>query len=238
MSDQEQDEQSKKAREREQDRQAAQEYDYDKNQIGMIRLFLGAVGVLFIGILSYASQFDTFAGGVTVVSVGLAVAGAFMFAGALIGFLFGIPKTLQTNLPAMGQDPGNPNPNRQRHSEPQLVVNTNLSDISDWLTKILVGVGLTQLNAIPGALGQLAAYLAPGFGARNDSGVFALGVVLYAWICGFFIGYLWTRLFLSLALRYVDRQILQDRLRRAEEASQRAVNTSNEVRQQVDQLTK
>jgi len=34
--------------------------------------------------------------------------------------------------------------------------NTNLEDVSDWLTKIIIGVTLTQLTKIPGYLQSIA----------------------------------------------------------------------------------
>src|SRR6185503_13654313 len=50
--------------------------------------------------------------------------------GALLGFVFGIPKTLQSNAPPAAD------------GKAAYQVNTNLEQISDWLTKMLVGVGL------------------------------------------------------------------------------------------------
>jgi tetratricopeptide (TPR) repeat protein len=79
-------------------------------------------------------------------------------------------------------------------------------DISDWLTKILVGVGLVELNKIPHNLRLLAIFLGPGL--RSDdtphyvasSETFALGIVLFFFGAGFLIGYLWTRLYFQTAL--------------------------------------
>jgi len=42
------------------------------------------------------------------------------------------------------------------NGQPGYSGNTNLEQISDWLTKILVGVGLTQLREIPGQVQRLA----------------------------------------------------------------------------------
>lgn len=60
--------------------------------------------------------------------------------GGIAGFLFGIPKTLQ-NGDYQGGDKSEPKHRWQ--------ANTNLEQVSDWLTKILIGVGLTQLQTIP-----------------------------------------------------------------------------------------
>jgi predicted secreted protein len=55
--------------------------------------------------------------------------------GGLLGFLFGIPRTLQQEASQATEQ------NRKdRPQETNYAVNTNLDQISDWLTKILVGV--------------------------------------------------------------------------------------------------
>ena len=81
------------------------------------------------------------------------VAGGFVF-----GFVFGIPKvitaTTSTTNPALNTPPQKP--------VPKLKVNTNLEDISDWLTKVLVGATLTQIAKIPPAVRQAAWFMSLG----------------------------------------------------------------------------
>ena len=57
-------------------------------------------------------------------------------------------------------------------------VNTNLEQISDWLTKILVGVGLVQLGAIIDSLGDLADFLGPALGNDVTGPPFAVALVV------------------------------------------------------------
>ena len=195
--------------------QAAQE----KNQLGALVAFIVTAVVGLTAILTYAIQAGSFW---SVFGVALTVAGASLLTGALFGFLFGIPRTLQHDRPASprhnAKDEVQP---RDEEQETRYAVNTNLEQISDWLTKILVGVGLTQIGEIPGALGTLAGYLAPGFqGSNVDSAiskVFAIGLFIYALICGFFVGYLWTRLFLAGAFRLADLSGIKRQLDRVEE---------------------
>src|SRR6185312_11609392 len=61
---------------------------------------------------------------------------AWLAAGGFVGFLFGISKTEQTDTSANASDGY-----RQR-------INTNLEQISDWFTKIIVGIGLINLKEI------------------------------------------------------------------------------------------
>ena len=71
--------------------------------------------------------------------------------GGVVGLLFGIPKSVSDpavapippKLDTVAGDSDAPD-TRARSS---YAVNTNLEQISDWLTKIMVGVGLTQVGA-------------------------------------------------------------------------------------------
>jgi hypothetical protein len=100
-----------------------------------------------------------------------------------------------------------------------IVANTNLEQISDWLTKILVGVGLTQFAPIARDAGRLFASLAPSFGGGNVGTAFAGGLVLYMVTSGFATGWLFTRLFLGRAMVAADpAAALIDRAKQEEEA--------------------
>jgi hypothetical protein len=85
------------------------------------------------------------------VAAGLAVASAAEVSGALLGFLFGIPRVLAA-------DQSRNHDSRRNQMSDAIIANTNLEQISDWLTKILVGVGLTQfgeLSRLRGGCSQL-----------------------------------------------------------------------------------
>jgi hypothetical protein len=148
-----------------------------------------------------------------IASLGLGVAGASSLTGGLLGFLFGIPRALQigetapSQSPSAGQTASNTNGQNVSYR-----ANTNLEQISDWLTKILVGVGLTQLIVLPEKLQALGLFLAPGFGAVPHPNVMAIVIVLYFSVSGFLFGYLWTRLFLAGALREADVAALGEKI--------------------------
>jgi tetratricopeptide (TPR) repeat protein len=110
-----------------------------------------------------------------------------------------VPKTPSTfNGDAHGNGNGNGNGNGSGLS-PLQQVNTSLEQISDWLTKILVGVGLTQLATIPGRLWALG----QNFAVAGSTPI-ALTIILNHAVVGFFAGYLMTRLFLAGAFREAD----------------------------------
>ena len=154
-----------------------------------------ASGLALASIVVFASQ----AGKPSqVIGTGLVVAAAAAFTGALFGFIFGVPRVLTSDRP---QGPISP---LYGGSAP-IVANTNLEQISDWLTKILVGVGLTQFALIVRAAGRLFASLAPSFGGGEVGTAFAGALILYMITLGFSTGWLFTRLFLGRAMAAADR---------------------------------
>jgi CheY-like chemotaxis protein len=141
--------------------------------------------------------------------VALACALGFLSVGVLLGFLFGIPKVFQGVGEATITEPTNGNkPAEDRSVSYRMQVNTNLEQISDWLTKIIVGVGLVELKQIPGSLLRLAAFIQPGLGAGEEARVMALAIILYASLVGFFLGYLVTRTYIAGIFRRADEQLV------------------------------
>jgi tetratricopeptide (TPR) repeat protein len=134
--------------------------------------------------------------------------------GALLGLLFGVPRALRNTSPT-----ANPTPTAAGSVDAAAGVtgtagpsgygaNTNLEDVSDWLTKLLLGAGLTQLGRLPTALSHLGTYLAPGLGGGNAN-AFAAVLVIYSAVVGFILAYLATRLKLGAALNEADRLAVQ-----------------------------
>jgi hypothetical protein len=140
---------------------------------------------------------------VSIFAVTIGVSSAALLMGGLVGFLFGIPKSMQQdNSASDGSEASGEKSARKK--EIGYMANTNLEQISDWLTKIMVGVGLTQLIQVPGNLKKYADYVAPALGDFPSSKAFAIAILLYFLICGFLVAYLWTRGYLAGALRMAD----------------------------------
>lgn len=108
---------------------------------------------------------------------GLLVGGAAAALGALVGFIFGIPRVLQDDQPVVIQTPDPTAAVATQGLVDKVHANTNLEQVSDWLTKIIVGVTLVQVGSIPGALGRLGAALRGGFGDADFSAPFAIGLI-------------------------------------------------------------
>ncbi len=168
----------------------------------------GVLGAGVLGLVLYATSGDDWVG---VLGGGLLVAGTFSVVGGALGFLFGIPRLLTSGAAAHPAD-------QQATSTASYAPNTNLEQVSDWLTKILLGAGLTQLGALPHLLRQLGDALAPlvrsagGDTSGSGSGAagFAATLAVYFSVVGFLSGWLLTRLLLARALSNADRQTLAD----------------------------
>ncbi|MBQ0957910.1 hypothetical protein KAK06_02960 [Ideonella sp. 4Y11] len=84
-----------------------------------------------------------------------------------------------------------------------LSVNTNLEQISDWLTKIIVGVSLVEADTLLIKMQAAAAFMAKSMGNAEDSAPaesLALALLVYFLATGLLGSYLLTRLFLQEAL--------------------------------------
>jgi CheY-like chemotaxis protein len=152
----------------------------------------------------FAAQSPSLTVFATVSAVGIGTLVASMAAGGLLGFLFGIPTSLQSTATPPPPTDGQAGTGPGGGPAPRYAGNTSLEQISDWLTKILVGVGLTQLAAIPTALTSLGDFLADGLGNLPGANVFAPLLVVFALLDGFFLSYLWTRLNLGSLLAQSD----------------------------------
>ena len=134
------------------------------------------------GILIYISQVP---GGARWSTFGtaLAIGSAAFFVGGLVGFLFGIPRAVQGSTPSAGVT--------------DYQANTNLEQVSDWLTKIIVGLGLVQIGHIVPALTKFAESIKAPLGGLASSGAFGLGLAISYTLLGFFWLYLWSRSLLA-----------------------------------------
>ena len=180
-----------------------------------------------VTILMYALQTPNFSKFVSVFGIGLFIAGASMIIGGLMGFLFGIPKTLQQERPDRSTTDESSKERSADKNSVSYQANTNLEQISDWLTKILVGVGLTQLTSLPGALRRFGEFVSPGMGNKPESSILAIVILLFFSICGFLLCYLWTRLYFGNELRKADMEMFGNKIAEVE-------NKVNELEKQAE----
>lgn len=187
------------------------------------------LGFGFLTTIVYGWQFYPKSNAFSVICTGVIAAGASLLTGALLGLLFGIPRSEVETLPS-GQQQG--------ESEPRYRANTNLEQISDWLTKILVGVGLTEISRIRTEMRSLATFIATSLGGQPASAAYTFVLIIYFVVCGFLLGYLWTRLVLPGQLREADVSALGRRVAKAEQASKEARTAAEEVLNKIDAQAK
>lgn len=140
--------------------------------------------------------------------VGLMIAFAAALAAGLVGFIFGVPysrdvtgsSTQPTSITSLAD--GNA-------QQPSYRPNTSLEQISDWLTKILVGVGLVEIKQAPIGLHELVVYLAPGISSGRQSEALVVSTIVFFSVCGFLFGFLWARLYLRRWLTDADRDLIE-----------------------------
>jgi hypothetical protein len=137
-------------------------------------------------------------------------------AGGFFGFLFGLPHAgagasqHQSGSPlapaaagagaagatAPGASPGS-----------DVTASTNLQQVADWLTKLILGAGLTQLGHLPHASSELFHSMSGAIGSTASSVSIAGGITIYFTAVGFVTGWLATYFFLTPAMNRVERNI-------------------------------
>jgi hypothetical protein len=167
------------------------------------------------------------------ISVGLLTACAAFLIGTLVGLVLAIPRVLssgayrhQTSTSGINrqsnQEPDGTSPadagskpaevtgerGRGQRETPRFLPSSNLAEISDWLTKLLLGAGLVELTRLGQPLSKLIDNVARGLGGATASGavtesaVVIAGAILITYVAlGFLGGYLTTSFWYARALQ-------------------------------------
>lgn len=143
---------------------------------------------------------------------------AYFSSGIVLGFIFGIPKKYQNKTSSVQVDAnGQPVPS----IDPTYTDNTSLEEISDWITKIIIGLSLTQFNNILEMMGESASNIRTSLesglqlGAnRPDFYAFSYSLIVFYSVTGGIIGYLWTRIEFAHILAQKDRDLREAEIKR------------------------
>lgn len=123
----------------------------------------------------------------------------YLVAGAILGFIFSVPKIIS----------GNPGPQPEASLDSTSIKrtieqNNNLTQVSDWLTKVLIGAGLVELKEIPGFVLHVAEVMGEGvrsvstkLPAHDSATLISAAVILYFTCWGFISGYVVMKLVLT-----------------------------------------
>jgi CheY-like chemotaxis protein len=149
---------------------------------------------------------------------------ALYVSGLFLGLLFGIPRIADREREAQAEAvSGAMAAKADRPAAPKAAslraatsANSNLVEISDWLTKIIVGVGLVELKQLPAHGESLATFMAKAMAPESATSSaryvpIAGAIALFFGVLGFITGYLITRVFLSVLLNIADRDADQAR---------------------------
>src|ERR1700722_17532655 len=152
------------------------------------------------------------AGSAFVLGVGL-TAGGFV-----IGLLFSVPRAFAvagdiTQPLTRSVDSNEAGDSVQ--TRPLYALNTNLEQVSDWLTKIIVGVGLVEAQHLTTFVWNAAVTLGGQFNQSEPSldadgaTTLAVGMLISFPLLGFLLGFLSIRLYISRAMRAADEDVLK-----------------------------
>lgn len=145
--------------------------------------------------------------------VGLLVAAAAGMAGALLGFLFGLPRGAENSVPATQSRPNvtgeTTTTNATSPVRPGGRANNNLLEISDWLTKIIVGAGLVGLQDLVVWSGGVSQMIGEGAGLRTmaEARVFGGATLAFFFGWGFLFVYIQTRTIITRVFADTERSL-------------------------------
>ena len=177
-------------------------------------LWLGVI-TGFSGIIGYTLNLQK--AGWKILFLSILLASASYISGFFLGFLFGIPK-------------------RNTDKESAYNLSTNLVDISDWLTKIIIGLGLIEIKRIPAYLMSIGEYIQRATHSEDSMKIFAACCIVYFTIFGLYYGYNYMRLFLSGQFKEADDNLLQRQIKLTETGE--VLNNQNLAPDNIDESAK
>lgn len=201
----------------------------------IVRVLLGAIVVGLVAVLLLPTG-DTLAWvPLELIAMGL------LAVGTILGFLFGLPKTLdvpsrtdQTTVVAstVGATGSTSTSTTDVVAQPKigaqpggfvrfLQSNNNLQKVSDWLTTVITGLTLTQLLRIPGYVSTFGHFIQDAVGGLQYGVAIGAGLLLYFPTAGFAAGYLITRLVLATELDRAERTLAEGDQRQVADATNR-----------------
>lgn len=145
---------------------------------------------------------------------------AAMLLGGLGGFLFGLPKLEYAGSarPVVAGSPATTpaatvpaSPSATKSASGSYAPGTNLDEVANWLTKIIIGATLVEIKDIGKAIKDISAFIVapctPGCGVFAQP--FVAAIIVAAFIAGFLFGYLWTRLHYGGIAAAADQKVIQ-----------------------------
>ncbi|MCU4177923.1 tetratricopeptide repeat protein [Bosea sp. BH3] len=171
-----------------------------------------------------------------------------MLIGFFLGFLFGIPRSVQRAATVSMQSGAGVAllPDSQqggashKRSAQSYITNTNLEDISDWLTKIIIGISLVQFQNVLNYIRDSAVYSASFVAAKSPPDIydgttpmpFFMGLIVTGVLGGFLFSYLETRVRLTLIFISAENTFGAEEQGALLESGRRSITESDDAREQ------
>jgi hypothetical protein len=181
---------------------AAMPSDVAKGLLGQFCKPSGCPRWLLFGVLVW--QFVRAVGGVLLICLASALTGA------LIGFIFGIPRPISdAAAPSAATAAAALPPGTDRHQAAEAYkLSTNLTRISDWLTTAIVGVGLVEAKPILAEIWAISVTVADWlFESRHGSPPLIMAAIVGGAVLGFLFAYLYAQLIISRLIAAVARSL-------------------------------
>ena len=151
------------------------------------RVFQFALTFTTVLLVAYGATIKSY----TLLTIEALLGTATLSVGGLLGFLFGIPRTTRRNPDSNAAADGH-GAMAAAPYEPS----NNLEQVADWLTKILVGVGLVELGTLGTALARIGDQVAKAVAPAPSGTTVVTQVVIVAFATiGFLASFLWTRIY-------------------------------------------
>jgi hypothetical protein len=148
--------------------------------------------------------------------------------GGLLGFLFGMPRASVAPATREGDSATDAGVGYQP--------STNLEQVSDWLTKILIGVGLVELSQLGDTLAAMGRVVESSLKeAPPGTVVVTQAVIVGLLVLGFLASFLWTRIYYG-PLQAVGDAAVVARLRNVLAAYKRQLTEEKTSRQAAEEV--
>jgi hypothetical protein len=173
-------------------------------QYGVVVLGAGMTGAM-VAVSTLLTISTANNGGPADLGVGVAAFLLFVAAaavGSALGFLFGLPRARLTDQLTTTDSAHR----ESRAASSHYLANSNLIKVSDWLTTIVIGLGLVNLGGAVPALRTLATALRAPLGGAPYAGVIGVSTLIGGCIGGFVLVYVYTSIRVRQLLEDSDRQ--------------------------------
>jgi len=175
--------------------------NYKRYKWTTLWLSVGTVfGLVSVGVFSFGAG----------MSLGLLLLWSLVYLviGALLGFIFSVPKLISDIKPSVTEvtnlTESTIEKARVATLKNNIQENTNLTQISDWLTKVIIGATLVEIKEVPKFIFKVATIMGKGILIAGNTAVhdyqatiLCAGIILFFSTWGFICGYLVMKLVLT-----------------------------------------